>query len=79
MHSRTLKRRLRIVGTSLRKLVNETQFEVARQLLVGTRMPITDIALALQYADSSGFTRAFRTRAGISPSAWRDRSSVGAN
>lgn len=74
MHSRTLKRQLRTAGTSFRELVNETRFEVARQLLVGTRMPLTQIALALQYADSTGFSRAFRARAGVSPSEWRHRS-----
>ncbi len=47
MHPRTLNRRLQSEGTSFRQLLNQARFEVARQLLAGTRMAITDIGLAL--------------------------------
>ena len=71
MQPRTLNRRLQAEGKSFRELVNEARFEVARQLLAGTRMDVTNIALALGYADPSGFTHAFQRWSGIAPSEWR--------
>ncbi len=71
MQPRTLNRRLQAEGKSFRELTNEARFEVARQLLAGTRMDITDIALALGYADTSGFTHAFQRWSGMAPSEWR--------
>lgn len=68
---RTLNRRLQAEGKSFRELINEARFEVARQLLAGTRMDITDIALTLGYADPSGFTHAFQRWSGVAPSGWR--------
>jgi AraC-like DNA-binding protein len=71
MQPRTLNRRLQAEGRSFRELINVGRFEVARQLLAGTRMDITDIALALGYADPSGFTHAFQRWSGVAPSEWR--------
>ena len=71
MQPRTLNRRLQAEGKSFRELINEARFEVARQLLAGTRMDITDIALALGYADPSTFTHAFHRWSGVAPSEWR--------
>jgi AraC-like DNA-binding protein len=71
MQPRTLNRRLQAEGKSFRELINEARFETARQLLAGTRMDITDIALALGYADPSGFTHAFQRWSGVAPSQWR--------
>jgi len=71
MQPRTLNRRLQAEGKTFRELVNEARFEVARQLLAGTRMEVTNIALALGYADPSGFTHAFQRWSGVAPSEWR--------
>lgn len=76
MHPRTLNRRLQTEGTSFRKLLNEARFEVARQLLAGTRMDVTDIGLALGYADPSGFTHAFQRWSGTAPREWREVASA---
>jgi AraC-like DNA-binding protein len=73
VHPRTLNRRLQADGTSFRKLANEARFLIARQLLAGTRMEITDIGLALGYAEPSGFTHAFQRWSGTAPSEWRAR------
>lgn len=72
MQPRTLNRRLQAEGKSFRDLVNEARFEVARQLLAGTRMDVTDVAFALGYADPSGFTHAFQRWSGLAPSEWRN-------
>jgi AraC-like DNA-binding protein len=71
VHPRTLNRRLQAEGTTFRKLLNEAHFEVARQLLAGTRIDISGIAAALGYAETSAFSHAFHRLAGTSPSEWR--------
>jgi AraC-like DNA-binding protein len=73
IHERTLRRRLQAEGRSLRRLVNRTRFEIAGQLLRNTRLSVTEIAAALQYADSNAFSRAFRSWANRSPREWRAR------
>ena len=71
MHPRALNRRLKAEGTTFRKLLNEVRFEVAGQLLLGTRMGVTEIASALGYADTSAFSHAFSRMAGTPPHTWR--------
>jgi AraC-like DNA-binding protein len=71
LQPRTLNRRLQAEGRTFRELTNEARFEVAQQLLTGTRMDITNVALALGYADPSGFTHAFQRWSGVAPSEWR--------
>lgn len=73
MHSRTLSRRLRALGTSFRALVDEARFEIARQMLEQSAMDLRQIALLLGYADASAFTRAFRRWSGTTPVGWRSR------
>jgi AraC-like DNA-binding protein len=71
MHSRTLSRRLRASGTSFHELVDETRFEIASHALAYTTMDVTQIAVSLDYADTSAFTRAFRRWSGTTPGRWR--------
>jgi AraC-like DNA-binding protein len=73
MHPRTLNRRLHEAGTRFRALVDEVRFEVAGQMLRDTGLRIDEIAAALDYADASAFTRAFRRWSGATPAAWRTR------
>jgi AraC-like DNA-binding protein len=71
MHRRTLSRRLRESGKGYREIAGETRFEIARQLLEDTRLPLGEIAAALGYSEASAFTRAFRRWSGRTPTAWR--------
>jgi AraC-like DNA-binding protein len=71
MHRRTLDRKLRPHGLRFQALGDEIRFEVARQLLSDTEMPIVAIAQSLHFADASVFTRAFRRWSGMPPSRWR--------
>jgi AraC-like DNA-binding protein len=73
LHPWSLLRRLKGRGTTFRRLLNETRYEVAGQLLRGTRLSVTQIGVALGYADTAVFTRAFRRWSGASPSDWRAR------
>jgi AraC-like DNA-binding protein len=70
MHRRTLSRRLQ-GGVGYRALTNEVRFEIARQLLEDTDVPLSQIAAALSYSEASAFTRAFRRWSGQTPTAWR--------
>ncbi len=72
MHRRTLNRRLVEQGTTMAKMLSEVRFQLARQLLSDTVLPFVEIAAALNYADASTFTRAFRSWTGTTPSAWRN-------
>jgi AraC-like DNA-binding protein len=71
VHPRTLNRCLKAQGTSFRKLLNEVRFEVAGQLLLGTRMGVTEIAGSLGHGEASAFTHAFSRMAGAPPHMWR--------
>ncbi len=71
LHRRTLSRHLHADGTGYRRLVDEGRFEIARQLLAHTGVPLGQIAAALGYSEASAFTRAFRRWSGQTPTAWR--------
>ncbi len=77
MHSRTLNRRLQAFGTSFQKLADEARYEIARQMLGKSEIALSEIAAALDYADASAFTRAFRRWSGTTPAEWRTRQRVG--
>ncbi|MEA3277780.1 MAG: AraC family transcriptional regulator [Pseudomonadota bacterium] len=71
MHERTLNRRLRAEGTTFRRELEDTRYEVARHLLAETTVPLSRIAAALDYSDSTAFIRAFKRWSGFSPAEWR--------
>ncbi|QRM31842.1 AraC family transcriptional regulator [Microvirga sp. VF16] len=71
IHRRTLNRRLKVGGMGYRAITNEIRFEIARQLLEDTEVPLGQIAAALGYSEASAFTRAFRRWSGQTPTTWR--------
>jgi AraC-like DNA-binding protein len=73
LHRRTLNRRLHALGTSFHAVVQETRFAIACQLLNDTDMTALQIAAALDYADASAFTRAFKRWSGTTPQGYRER------
>jgi len=73
VHERTLRKRLSAEGTSLQQLVSQTRFELAKQLLENTQLPLSEIAAALHFADAAVFSRAFRNWSRTSPRDWRAR------
>jgi AraC-like DNA-binding protein len=77
IHRRTLSRRLKDGGMGYRAITNEIRFEIARQLLTDTRVPLAQIAAALGYSEASAFTRAFRRWSGRTPTTWRDQGGNG--
>ncbi len=73
MHSRTLSRRLEEYDTGFQELVDETRFEIARQMLEETELSVEQIAEAIGYTGASAFARAFRRWSDMAPAAWRSR------
>lgn len=71
LHPRTLNRRLEKQGTTLRSIVGEIRYEIAKQMLTDSSMSVLAISTLLGYADASVFTRAFRRWSGMAPSSWR--------
>lgn len=68
---RTLARRLSDSDLAYRTFIDRIRFEEARKLLENTTEPITEVAGAVGFDDSSNFARMFRRIAGISPREFR--------
>ncbi len=68
---RTLRRRLKAEGTTYRKLLDEIRFELAREYLAKTRLPVEEISVLLGYTEQGNFSHAFRRWGGQSPRSWR--------
>lgn len=75
MTSRTLQRRLSQEGVSYQALLDEVRQAMAEDLLSNTELPIPDIGERLGYSESSSFHRKFKAATGMTPGAFRGRSS----
>ncbi len=73
LHERTLRRRLREEGATVRGLVSEVRRELAHHLLRDTELPVSEVAAILRYSDVAVFSRAFRGWSNASPHEWRAR------
>jgi AraC-like DNA-binding protein len=71
MHRRTLNRRLKAEGTTFQRVLDDVRFEVARDLLSNSHVPLDDIAATLGYAAVTPFMRTFRRWSGTTPGQWR--------
>ena len=60
------------LGESPHRYVVRRRMELARALLAATRLPVTEIALRLGFADHSHFTSTFRRETGWTPSRYRE-------
>ncbi len=75
LSDRTLSRYLKQEGTSFRQLLQEKRKELAHHYLRNTTIPVTHVADKLGYTSVSNFTRVFHRWYGVSPSAYRNKSS----
>ncbi|MFO1157973.1 MAG: AraC family transcriptional regulator [Reyranellaceae bacterium] len=73
LHPRALNRRLARERTSVFELLKLVRYQISRDLLENTSLPVTEIAATLGYASTGSFTRAFRLWSGMSPRDWRPR------
>ena len=67
MSVRTLNRRLTVLGSSYRQVIEQYKQEKALLLLSQPNINLTDIAFRLGFADLSSFSRAFKSWTGHSP------------
>lgn len=67
----TLGRRLSECGTTYKKLDIAAKVKSAKQLLIESKLHVTEISHVLGYTDSSNFATAFRRSTGMSPSEFR--------
>ena len=70
---RTLRRRLSEEGYSFQQVKNMARERRAKYYLSSTRLTLSEIAFELGYSELSAFSRAFRSRAGETPQAYRDK------
>ncbi len=73
MSPRSLQRTLADEGTSFTALLAEARLTLARSYLDEGRLPVTEIAFVLGFADTSAFSRAFRRWTGLAPSDYARR------
>jgi len=71
MSARTLQRRLRESGTSLREVLDEARRAIAMRELVRPSRTVTDVAFLLGFSETSAFDRAFRRWTGKTPATFR--------
>lgn len=71
MSERTLARRLREQGHTFEGLVDDVRREMALQAVAAPERALADIALALGFAETSTFYRAFQRWTGMAPGRWR--------
>jgi AraC-like DNA-binding protein len=71
LSARTLNRKLQAEGITFRQLLDDVRYDLACQLLGATPIPVTEVAIALNYERPAAFARAFRRMCGQTPSEWR--------
>jgi AraC-like DNA-binding protein len=71
MEPRSLQRRLQQEGHSFRSIVEDWRRERALSLVTHTRLPLSEVSLALGYSEQSIFSRAFQRWHGETPLAYR--------
>jgi len=69
--TRTLQRLLSNENTSYKVLLQDTRFELARQLLQQEQLTISEISYMLGYSDLGNFSRSFKKYNGMSPQEYR--------
>lgn len=70
---RTMSRRLSTEGTSYKDVLEAYREAMAKSMINGSEMSVTEIAYVLGYADLSSFSTAFRRWTGKTPTEYRDQ------
>jgi len=73
LSTRTLRRRLKAEGSSFRELLDEVRFQMAREYLGETRLPLAEVSWLLGYTEPGNFSHAFKRWSGLSPRNYRKR------
>jgi len=70
---RTLRRRLSEEGYTFQEVKTQVREQRARHYLASTALSLSEIAFELGYSELSAFSRAFRSRVGETPQAYREK------
>jgi len=73
VHRRTLNRHLKAAGTGFRAVADGVRYEIARQLIADTDIPLAQISAMLDFSEPAAFTRAFHRWSGDTPSDYRTK------
>jgi AraC-like DNA-binding protein len=73
LSSRKLQRKLSEEQTTFRGILQETRFNLAKQLLKQNVHTISEISYILGYSDLGNFSRSFKKYVGLSPQAFREQ------
>lgn len=71
VNPRTLRRHLRSIGTSYRKILDKRRIRFAKQMLISTESRIEEIASQMGFISIGGFIKAFKRWTGITPYQYR--------
>lgn len=71
MTSRTLRRRLGDEGSSYQQILADVRYELAREYLATSKLPVEEIAAMLGYSSPGNFTYAFKRWHGSPPRQYR--------
>jgi len=73
MHPKTVRRRLKLEGTTHSELLEALRRELAERYLRVPELNVTEVAFLLGYSDASAFNKAFRRWFDVAPLTYRDR------
>ena len=71
--TRTLRRQLKVEGTTYQDVVRDFRIAMARHYLEETTLPVSEVAALVGYADATNLYRVFRQLTGCTPREYRDR------
>ncbi len=71
MSESTLQRRLASEGCRYQQLLDQIRYRLANEYLIGTTLPVAEIASLLGFSDTTNFRRSFRRWSNTTPSAIR--------
>ena len=74
---RTLRRRLKSVGTSYNEILKEIRAAAAKNLLQNRMVTVDRVAAQLGYSESANFRHAFKRWTGQSPQSYRAAAGLG--
>ncbi len=71
LHPQSLRRKLKLEGTSFQNVKMEIRRDLAINLITSSDMSIEEIAYRVDFSEPSAFIRAFRTWTGLTPLAYK--------
>ena len=72
--SRTLRRKLNAEGSSYQQILSAVRYQLAREYLSTSSLPLEEISVLLGYSSPGNFTNAFKRWHGSSPRRFRQES-----